>query len=170
MSLMQRVAEISKSDMAGGGASRVAEELAVGLRSRGVSCDHWMGWCKKGFDREHRFPLHDGHTRLTSRIRGIESRLGIPDLLPLEVASITRGVRSRKYDVLHFHDLSSAISPDSVRLLARKSPVVWTFHDCSPFTAGCLYPMPCERFKTGCGSCPQRHRWPLGGKFEALRA
>ena len=166
---MQRVAEVSKSDMAEGGASRVAEELVIGLRLRGVSCEHWMGRCNKGFDYEHRFPLHDYHPRLTSRIRRIEGRLGIPDLLPFEDASITRSMRKRKYDVLHFHDLSSAISPDSVRLLARKCPTVWTFHDCSPFTGGCLYPMTCERFKMGCGSCPQRHRWPLGGKFDCTR-
>jgi glycosyltransferase involved in cell wall biosynthesis len=40
---------------------------------------------------------------------------------------------------------------------------VWTFHDCSPFTGGCLYPMGCEKFESGCHHCPQLGQWPLQG-------
>jgi len=34
-------------------------------------------------------------------------------------------------------------------------PVIWTMHDMWPFTGGCNYSGNCERFMTGCGSCPQ---------------
>ena len=34
-------------------------------------------------------------------------------------------------------------------------PVVWTLHDAWPFTGGCHYPGECNRFRSGCGTCPQ---------------
>ena len=41
-------------------------------------------------------------------------------------------------------------------------PTIWTFHDCSPFMGGRLYPTDCGRFMRGCGACPRLGEWPLG--------
>lgn len=156
-----RVAEVSKSDIVGGGASRVAEEIAVGLRADGIRCDHWSRFSSRGFDSKTRFPLYGGRTsRFFSYIHRFFLRIGYPELLPLELITLKR-LGWKQYDVFHFHDLSGAISLSTLRWLSKRRPVVWTFHDCSPFTAGCLYPMGCERYKNGCGKCPQLHRWPL---------
>src|SRR5690606_18219202 len=40
-------------------------------------------------------------------------------------------------------------------LASLKKPVVWTMHDAWPFTGGCHYPDGCDRYKIGCGLCPQ---------------
>jgi len=44
---------------------------------------------------------------------------------------------------------------------ARK-PVVWTFHDCWPFTGHCSYfdRVDCEKWKTHCDKCPLTHYYP----------
>jgi len=34
-------------------------------------------------------------------------------------------------------------------------PMVWTFHDLNPITGGCHYPGACDRYRYGCGQCPQ---------------
>jgi glycosyltransferase involved in cell wall biosynthesis len=34
-------------------------------------------------------------------------------------------------------------------------PVVWTLHDMNPFTGGCHYSGPCDRYQARCGACPQ---------------
>jgi glycosyltransferase involved in cell wall biosynthesis len=34
-------------------------------------------------------------------------------------------------------------------------PIVWTMRDMWPMTGGCHYPMDCQKYKTGCGSCKQ---------------
>lgn len=39
-------------------------------------------------------------------------------------------------------------------------PCVWTFHDAFAFTGNCGYYFECERWKTGCGSCPNIHIYP----------
>lgn len=163
-----KIAEISKADMAGGGASRVADEIATGLRAGGDICHHWMKSSSGGFDCVERFPLHRGRfQRVRNKVMSIAARLGYPDLVPDELPKLAQS--ARKYDLLHFHDLSSAISPFTLRWLARRHPVVWTFHDCSPFTAGCLYPFECEKYKTGCGGCPQIGVWPLSTQRDRTR-
>lgn len=163
------IAEFSKSDITGGGASRVAEELAIGLRSTGVMCDHWSRLSSAGFDASTRFSLYGGWTsKHFSRLHRLFALAGYPELLPLELISIIRH-GWREYDIFHFHDLSGAVSPYTLRWLSKRSPVIWTFHDCSPFTAGCLYPMDCDHYKLGCGNCPQLRQWPLVGRFDHTR-
>ena len=43
-----------------------------------------------------------------------------------------------------------------------QKPVVWTFHDCWPFTGHCVYfdRVGCEKWKTECHSCPQKKQYP----------
>ena len=38
--------------------------------------------------------------------------------------------------------------------LSRRVPTILTMHDVWPLTGHCAYPMVCERWKTGCGDCP----------------
>lgn len=40
--------------------------------------------------------------------------------------------------------------------------ILWTLHDCWAFTGNCPYFsfIGCNRWKTGCGHCPQRHLYP----------
>lgn len=164
-----KVAEVSKADMTGGGASRVAEEIAAGLRAEGLSCDLWSRFSKCGFDYKTRFPLYGGRTSsIFSRVHRMFMRLGYPEFLPVELVSLMRH-NWRQYDLFHFHDLSGAISPFTLQWLSKRRPVVWTFHDCSPFTAGCLYPMDCGHYRNGCGNCPQLHKWPLECSIDNTR-
>ena len=79
----------------------------------------------------------------------------------MEMLTLLRQRRLYEYDLVHVHDLSSAISPLTVRYVARRRPTVWTFRDCSPFTGGCLYPQDCTAYMRRCGHCPQLGQWPL---------
>lgn len=47
-------------------------------------------------------------------------------------------------------------------LKEKKTPVVWTFHDCWAFTGHCPYfdLIGCEKWKTGCYECPQKWHHP----------
>ncbi|MDJ0864222.1 MAG: glycosyltransferase [Gammaproteobacteria bacterium] len=154
------MAVVSKADHHGGGASRVAGELAELLNRGGHRADHWMAWAGDGFG-EHRRPLYGRFQRWFSRGHAYTKRFGFPELIPFELTTFLRRRRLLDYDLFHFHDLSSAISPWTLRAISWARPVVWTFHDCSPFTGGCLYPMGCERFTRRCGPCPQLGEWPL---------
>lgn len=164
------IAEVSKADSTGGGASRVAEEIVAGLRAAGYTCHQWSRFSGNAcFDGKTRLSLYGGRkSRYFARLHRWARQMGYPEIFPFELLALSR-FGWRNYDLFHFHDLSSAISPFTLKWLSKRRPVIWTFHDCSPFTAGCLYPMDCERYKTGCGNCPQLHQWPLGCAFDRTR-
>ncbi|MCF8177626.1 MAG: glycosyltransferase [Sulfuritalea sp.] len=160
-----KIAIISKADHCGGGASRVASELASLLNDAGHQADHWLSWAGSP-KSENKRSLY-GHLRLPIRIANFGLRkIGLPELIPFELGALLFRGRAWEYDLLHFHDLSSAISPLTLLWLSRRKPVVWTIHDCSPFTGGCLYPMECSRFTNRCEKCPQLGTWPIDSLFD----
>ena len=91
--------------------------------------------------------------------------LGFPQLLPFEYYLHLRWVRD-SFDLFHFHDLIGAISYETMIALSRHKPVVFTVHDCSAFTGGCVYPEGCENYKMQCGQCPQLGVWPMVTTFD----
>ncbi len=164
---MLKIAVISKSDSSGGGASRVAESLATLLNQvDGCQAHHWVG--RPGIQwRPHMRALsgHGWKSMVGQITRHASARIGLPDFLTPEVVNL-RAMKSNEYNVYHFHDTSQTFSPIAMRRLAKRHPVVWTLHDCSPFTAGCLYPRGCTAFHSCCGSCPQLGTWPLTTRID----
>lgn len=68
-------------------------------------------------------------------------------------------------DVLHLHNLHDSYInlPMLFRYIKRHSiKVVWTLHDCWSFTGHCPHFVlrGCDRWKTGCGHCPQLGAYP----------
>jgi len=47
-------------------------------------------------------------------------------------------------------------------LREANKPVVWTLHDCWPFTGHCAYfdYVDCQNWKIECHNCPQRRSYP----------
>ncbi len=156
-----KVAIISKADRFGGGASRVAEDLSVWLRESGHTAHHYVS---SAIELQPDMKSLYGGRRLRKVIgfaHHVSQRLGLQEIIPWESIVLWIANGRMNYDLVHFHDLSSAISPLTVRLAAQRLPTVWTFHDYAAFTGGCIFPMDCARYQTGCGSCPQMHLWPL---------
>jgi glycosyltransferase involved in cell wall biosynthesis len=56
-------------------------------------------------------------------------------------------------DIIHLHWINHAFV-DIKMLRSLGKPIVWTMHDCWPFTGGCHYFFDCDGFKTACGNCP----------------
>ncbi len=70
-----------------------------------------------------------------------------------------------KPDVVHLHNLHGYYI--NIRILfkylyARNIPIVWTFHDCWPFTGHCPYytNIGCEKWKIECCCCPKKKQHP----------
>ena len=68
-------------------------------------------------------------------------------------------------DVIHLHNVHGYYL--NIELLFRwlaqaNVPVVWTLHDCWPFTGHCSHFdfIGCEKWKTGCFACPQKRGYP----------
>ena len=74
-------------------------------------------------------------------------------------------VKSYDPDVVHLHNIHGYYI--NIELLFRylakaKKHVIWTLHDCWPFTGHCVYfdYAKCDRWKTGCYKCPQKKEYP----------
>lgn len=160
-----KVAIVSKSDRNGGGASRVAEDLATWLNDAGHPTDHFIAFNFKEPLSFQRSLYGEGfRLKLCKKIHQKTNKFGFPELLPVEYwFNLSRVLDN--YDLVHFHDLYTAISPATLALASRRKPTFFTVHDCSAFTGGCLYPMGCEKFSSHCHQCPQL---PAGKKKDKI--
>jgi len=61
-------------------------------------------------------------------------------------------IKKLESDIIHLHWINSFINLTEKEL--NEKPIVWTLHDCNPFTGLCHYFINCEKYKTKCGSCP----------------
>lgn len=59
-----------------------------------------------------------------------------------------------KPDIVHLHWVGAGFLPIAAFKQFRV-PVVWTLRDMWGFTGGCHYTVGCERYREGCGACPQ---------------
>ena len=70
-----------------------------------------------------------------------------------------------KPDIIHLHNIHGYYINYPILfsfLKDYKAPVVWTLHDCWPFTGHCSYfdLAECVKWKTECNHCPQKGEYP----------
>jgi glycosyltransferase involved in cell wall biosynthesis len=140
-----------------GGASRFAEDLTFWLGEAGHEAVQFCGFPRGPLRSFQRLLYPEGiGGKICRQIHQRTREIGLAEAVPVEYWLRLRSALS-DFDVLHFHDLHAAIAPQTLRLFAHEKPVFFTAHDCSAYTGGCLYPMGCERWRHGCGGCPQVH-------------
>lgn len=76
-----------------------------------------------------------------------------------------------KPDIIHLHNIHGYYLnyPLLFDYLSKVDiPIVWTLHDCWLFTGHCSYftAIGCDRWKTGCYSCPQKKSYPSSLLFD----
>jgi glycosyltransferase involved in cell wall biosynthesis len=68
---------------------------------------------------------------------------------------------SWKPDVIHFHNIQgNYFDLRKITKISKKTPVLFTLHDPWMFTGHCSYFIECDKWKTGCGKCPDLVRRP----------
>jgi glycosyltransferase involved in cell wall biosynthesis len=66
-----------------------------------------------------------------------------------------------KPDVIHAHNLhGDYFDLRALTVLGRQVPLVWTLHDTWAITGHCGYYVDCQRWREGCGDCPDLKRPP----------
>nr|WP_254150980.1 glycosyltransferase [Candidatus Chloroploca mongolica] len=128
----------------------------------------WAGMCRHLEKSVRRQSAFRGQYRLIDMLR----RLALPQRL----WDRWRGTEDFNYpftwhlldadndwqpDVIHAHNLhGDYFDLGALSMLSQRLPVVWTLHDTWAITGHCGYFIDCERWRTGCGACPDLGRPP----------
>ena len=153
-----KVLMLSASDSKGG-AAKVAQYTAVGLRDRGVSVEMLVSDKQTDAEWVKQLQPPQKHQLLGK----IEYRAGVN---ALHLATKRRyehifELASDDYDIVHLHDLPAGLNILDLAKILRRKNVVWTIHSMAPLTGNCLFSFGCDRWVEGCHDCPQFGTWPL---------
>lgn len=75
-------------------------------------------------------------------------------------------------DVIHLHNIHGYyINVELLFTYLKQRPqikIIWTLHDCWPFTGHCAYFdfVNCDKWKTQCFNCPQKNTYPASNLFD----
>jgi glycosyltransferase involved in cell wall biosynthesis len=156
------IAAVNASEQ-GGGAEAVARGLTEGLRGLGHEASLLVGRGAATGPHVHAFP-DDAWTRLAHLLAG-----------PGRLADRWSGLESYRYpatarmlrvlpgepDLVHLHNLHGGYFDLRVLpALSRRIPVALTLHDAWLLSGHCAHSLGCERWRTGCGSCPDLDIYP----------
>ncbi len=80
-------------------------------------------------------------------------------------------LKEYKPDVVNLHNIHGYYLNYEILFKYLKEaglPVVWTLHDCWPFTGHCAYfdLANCDKWKTHCKECPQKSAYPASSLFD----
>jgi glycosyltransferase involved in cell wall biosynthesis len=175
-----RVLQVATSDGAGG-AQAIARALMDGLRERGHRCWTAVGervgsdpdvlelrrlapawtrfWSGIADGRRERYGPIARAARVLADPRGVADRRRGLQNPRLAGSGRVLGLPPEAPDVLHCHNLHGTDAGAYFDLralgeLSRRVPTVVTLHDAWLLSGHCAHPLACERWRTGCGSCP----------------
>ena len=158
------VLHVSTADLEGGSA-RSAWRIHEGLRRRGHVSRMLVG--RRTSTDADVDTVHAGRFgRLADRAA---DRLGeASGLQYLHLPSSRRVLRHpwlAAADVVQLYNTHGGyFSQWLVPELSRRAALVWRLSDAWAMTGHCAYPGPCERWRTGCGQCPDLEAYPRIGR------
>lgn len=146
-----------------GGAARGAYWLHKGLVAQGVDSKLMISGRTQEYDSSIVSLSTTKFERVKSIIRGqidalilkrYKNRTGNIFSTGLVGFDFTKTEAYKQADIIHLHWVNAGMV--NIKHLSKvDKPIVWTLRDMWPLTGGCHYSLDCEKYKTGCGSCPQ---------------
>ena len=146
-----------------GSTGRIAEEIGQTAIDNGYETYFAYG----RIARESKCNVIKIGNSLNVKFHGIESLLFDNHGFSSRIATkrFIRRIEEIKPDIINIHNIHGYYINVKIlfEYLSKTSiPVVWTFHDCWPFTGHCSHFMRfnCNKWKTGCFSCPNSKGYP----------
>ena len=94
-------------------------------------------------------------------LRAVLHRAGLNELDGIGAYGLHRRPAFLAAEVVHYHAVHGDwFSYPALRRLTGLRPSVLTLHDMWPLTGHCSFSFGCERWATGCGSCPHLDAFP----------
>lgn len=136
------------------GARFNGHELHREMVRRGIN-SHYMVWRKKS-DDPHTTAI-DSRLNVASQhfLAHLESLYSLQALLYPYSFQFVLDKRFLAAQVVHYHLVHTGFfNLTSFPLLSKLRPAVWTLHDPWAMTGHCVHPLDCDRWRIGCGNCP----------------
>ncbi|MBN8563396.1 MULTISPECIES: glycosyltransferase family 4 protein [unclassified Leptolyngbya] len=152
-----RVLHINQSDTYGG-AAIAGYRLHQGLLSQGVDSRLMVGRMETNDDRvslvPHGSPFEQQFKRVTQKF-------GFNHVHLWSTFQIAHHDFYQSAEVLNFHNIHTGFfNYLALPRLVKRKPAVLTLHDMWLFTGHCAYSYGCDRWKIGCGDCPDLTIYP----------
>ena len=145
---------------------RIVLSIAQQLEEHGDAC--FIGYGVPEISEESRPFAYKIGGKLSRKVHGAIRKLmdmeGYGSILPTFI--LLKKINQYKPDIIHLHNIHGCYLNHRILFsYIRKHhiPVVWTLHDCWPFTGHCAYydAAECEQWKTECKNCPQQLNYPV---------
>ena len=147
-----------------GSTGRIAADKCRELNAQGHTCVLAYGRMKTGCDGIQTVKIG---SEFGVKCHALESRMLDNSGFGSRRATIAflKWVREFDPDVIWLHNIHGYYIHivelfSYLRSCGKK--IIWTLHDCWAFTGHCVYfdYVQCEKWQTGCHSCPQKHTYP----------
>lgn len=149
-----KILQVSSTDLIGKRFN--GQYLTENAHRYGHEISHLV-WQKEGINENTsemlKFP---GSRKLQRLAEVLESQLSLRSILHPSSIFLKYDRSFKSAEVVHYHLMHwpSYFSMLAYPNLTRSKPSVLTIHDFWPMTGHCVYPFDCDRWLTGCGSCP----------------
>jgi glycosyltransferase involved in cell wall biosynthesis len=144
----------------GAGGAVACRRLHSGLRKIGFDSKIL---CVDGSDAEqemHAIKASRMERKIISLRKRLMTHLGISGNHGFKAETIMANEVFKNCDVVNIHRYFEVFSYLSIPTLSNAKPIVLTIQDMWPFTGHCYASLGCEKWKTGCDSCPHLNIFP----------
>lgn len=155
-----------------GSTGRIAEDIGIVARNAGYKSIVAAAYTNRSSKSE----VISIGTKIDRILHGLKTRFfdrhGFGSALATN--GLIKKIREIKPDIIHLHNIHGYYI--NIRILfnfLKKSqlPVVWTFHDCWPFTGHCAYfdRYNCLKWQSVCFHCPAKNGYPASWLIDNSR-
>ncbi|CBK75327.1 Glycosyltransferase [Butyrivibrio fibrisolvens 16/4] len=159
-----KLAVINAESGKGGGPATICDDIYknfIGAGNEGLAC--WARQANEG-DGVNRYKIGN---KMDLAWHLVITRLFDAHGLGSVIATkrLVKKLKEFQPDIVNLHNIHGYFCNYKILFEYLKEadiPVVWTLHDCWPFTGHCPYfdLAGCDKWKTGCDHCPELKRYP----------
>ncbi len=147
-----------------GGSARSAYRIHDGLRRLGHRSRMLVGVKRSGDADVASVTAGPWGRRLDAVCDRVTRRLGLQYQLVPSSMRVRRHPWLASADVVQLYNLHGGwFNPRLLPVLSKQAPLVWRLSDMWPVTGHCAYSGACERWRNGCGRCPDLATYPAVG-------
>jgi glycosyltransferase involved in cell wall biosynthesis len=149
-----KIAHLSTSSR--GGAAVAAQELSNALSNKGLDSTLISRDNLRNF--EYRTPRKFSNNflgKIVTQFQAINTRPPFGIATPVSISNLeTARLLRTNFDLLHIHNWYNLLNVNDLNMLAKSTPLVFTFHDERLITGGCHTTIGCKNFESSCTNCP----------------